>query len=82
MNRAATVALDLIERRSQIATFPALLQAGETRIDGFYELHAPGSDRVAGRDAIGLGIVMAKGGNVITAGSQALLDEALAIMAH
>lgn len=41
-----------IERRSQIATFPALLQAGETRIDAFYDLHAPGSDRVAGRTAV------------------------------
>ncbi len=42
----------LIERRSQIATFPALLQAGETRIDGFYDLQVPGSDRVAGREAV------------------------------
>jgi len=42
----------LIEQRGQIATFPALLQAGQTSIDGFYELQAPGSDRVAGREAV------------------------------
>ncbi len=41
----------LIEERSQIATFPALLQAGDSRIDSFYALRADGVERMAGRDA-------------------------------
>lgn len=42
----------LIEQRNQVVTFPALLQAGDTRIDAFYEMRGQGTDRLAGREAV------------------------------
>jgi sigma-E factor negative regulatory protein RseB len=41
----------LIEQRTMLAQFPALLQAGDDRIAEFYEVHAQGSERVAGHEA-------------------------------
>jgi sigma-E factor negative regulatory protein RseB len=41
----------LIEQRDPIASFPALLHAGDSRIDNFYELRIGGAERMAGRDA-------------------------------
>jgi sigma-E factor negative regulatory protein RseB len=42
----------LIEQRDQVVTFPALLQAGDTRIDAFYEMRGQGMERMAGREAV------------------------------
>jgi sigma-E factor negative regulatory protein RseB len=41
----------LVEERGRIASFPALLQGGDTRIDSFYEARPLGKERMAGRDA-------------------------------
>lgn len=41
----------LIEERGRIASFPALLQGGDGRISGFYEIRAQGTERIAGREA-------------------------------
>lgn len=41
----------LVEERSRLATFPALLQGGDTRIESFYEARPLGAERMAGRDA-------------------------------
>jgi sigma-E factor negative regulatory protein RseB len=41
----------LIEERNLIASFPAVLQAGEAQIDDFYEMRVGETGRVAGRDA-------------------------------
>lgn len=43
--------LALIEQREPLASFPALLQAGDDRIAAYYELRQRGVDRMAGRDA-------------------------------
>lgn len=40
-----------IEQRGLPAQFPALLQAGDDRIDDFYEVRDEGSQRMAGHDA-------------------------------
>ena len=41
----------LIEQRGLLATFPALLQAGDDRIVDFYDVRSQGVERMAGRDA-------------------------------
>ena len=41
----------IVEQRTLIAQFPALLQAGDDRIADFYEVHAQGVERVAGHEA-------------------------------
>ena len=41
----------MVEQRTLIAQFPALLQAGDDRIGEFYELHQQGSERIAGHEA-------------------------------
>lgn len=40
-----------IEQRNLIASFPALLQAGDDHIADFYEVRPQGADRVAGHEA-------------------------------
>lgn len=40
----------LIEERSRIASFPALLQGADARVAGFYEVRALGAERIAGRE--------------------------------
>ncbi len=46
---AAKIAM--VEQRTLLAQFPALLQAGDDRIADLYDVRAQGADRVAGRDA-------------------------------
>ncbi len=41
----------MVEQRTLLAQFPALLQAGDDRIADFYDVRTQGADRVAGRDA-------------------------------
>ena len=41
----------MVEQRSQLASFPALLQAGDDRITDFYDVQRQGTGRVAGHDA-------------------------------
>lgn len=41
----------LIEQRNLIASFPALLQAGASRVDGYYVMRKGGTERMAGREA-------------------------------
>jgi sigma-E factor negative regulatory protein RseB len=41
----------LVEERNLLATFPALLQAGDDRIADHYEVRSQGAQRMAGRDA-------------------------------
>lgn len=41
----------LIEQRTLLASFPALLQAGDDRIVDFYDVHPGGAERVAGHVA-------------------------------
>lgn len=41
----------IVEKRTLIAQFPALLQAGDDRIADFYEVRAQGMERVAGHEA-------------------------------
>ncbi len=41
----------VVEQRNLLTTFPALLQARHDHLADHYELHAQGSDRVAGHDA-------------------------------
>ncbi len=41
----------MVEQRTLLAQFPALLQAGDDHIADFYELRTQGAERVAGRDA-------------------------------
>ncbi len=41
----------LVEQRSQLASFPGLLQAGDDRIADFYDVRRQGAGRVAGREA-------------------------------
>ena len=41
----------LVEQRDMLATFPALLQTGDDRIDTYYDLRPQGVERMAGRDA-------------------------------
>ena len=43
--------VSLIEQRSLLASFPALLQSGDDRIADFYDVHAEGVERVAGHEA-------------------------------
>jgi sigma-E factor negative regulatory protein RseB len=40
-----------VEKRTTLAQFPALLQAGDTRFAEFYELTLQGTERVAGHEA-------------------------------
>lgn len=41
----------MVEQRTLLAQFPALLQAGDDRIADFYEVRAQGVERVAGHEA-------------------------------
>lgn len=41
----------MVEQRTQLAEFPALLSAGDDRIADFYEVQRHGHERIAGRDA-------------------------------
>ncbi len=41
----------LVEQRDLLATFPALLQAGDDHIVEFYDVRAQGTERMAGREA-------------------------------
>ena len=41
----------LLEHREQLSAFPALLQAGNDRIQDVYEVQPQASDRIAGREA-------------------------------
>ncbi len=41
----------LIEQRDRLASFPALFQAGDDRINEFYEVYIQEADRVAGHEA-------------------------------
>lgn len=41
----------LVEQRTLLASFPALLQAGDDRIVDFYDVYPQGADRVAGLEA-------------------------------
>lgn len=41
----------MVEQRSRLASFPALLQTGDDRIADFYDVHRQGTGRVAGHDA-------------------------------
>jgi sigma-E factor negative regulatory protein RseB len=41
----------LVEQRTLVSAFPALLQAGEDRIVDFYEVRLQGAERIAGREA-------------------------------
>ena len=43
--------LALIEQRDLLASFPALLQAGDDRITEFYDVYRQDADRVAGHEA-------------------------------
>jgi sigma-E factor negative regulatory protein RseB len=46
----------MIEQRSMLSSFPALLQAGDDGIADWYEVRAEGSERVAGHEATVLAI--------------------------
>lgn len=41
----------VVEQRTLLTSFPALLQAGDDRIVDFYDVHSDGVDRVAGHEA-------------------------------
>jgi sigma-E factor negative regulatory protein RseB len=41
----------LVEQRTLLTSFPALLQAGDDKIVDFYDVHPQGADRVAGHEA-------------------------------
>jgi len=41
----------MVEQRDQMSSFPALLQGGDVGIADVYEMHALGSERVAGHEA-------------------------------
>ena len=43
--------VSMIEQRSMVAAFPALLQAADDRIADFYDVHGEGVERVAGHEA-------------------------------